>query len=92
MSHVLGVQFYAITAFGLESGSVQRTEYVCCPDGQDVCETGNTICRFQGLYGSDGTRTRDLRRDRPVRRSRLRPATTRNYRLQQALPRFANRL
>ena len=42
--------------------------------------------------GSDGTRTRDLRRDRPARRNRLRPATTRNHRLQQAFPRLANRL
>jgi hypothetical protein len=90
MSHVLGVQFYAITAFGLESGSVQRTKYVCCPDGQDVCETGNTICRFQGLYGSDGTRTRDLRRDRPEQARLVRPATTRNYRLEQAFPTAPN--
>ena len=30
--------------------------------------------------GSDGTRTRDLRRDRPVRANRLGPATTRNHR------------
>ncbi len=42
--------------------------------------------------GSDGTRTRDLRRDRPVRRDRLQPATTRNRRLQQAFRRFGNRL
>jgi hypothetical protein len=28
--------------------------------------------------GSDGTRTRDLRRDRPARGNRRRPATTRN--------------
>jgi hypothetical protein len=30
----------------------------------------NKTHRFAGLYGSDGTRTRDLRRDRPVRGSR----------------------
>jgi integrase len=42
--------------------------------------------------GSDGTRTRDLRRDRPVRRNRLQPASTRNYRLEQAFPHRANRL
>jgi hypothetical protein len=47
---------------------------------------------LQVLYGSDGTRTRDLRRDRPVRRNRLRPATTRIYRLEQPFPRRANRL
>jgi hypothetical protein len=40
----------------------------------------------------DGTRTRDLRRDRPVRRNRLQPATTRNCWLQQAFPQLANRL
>jgi hypothetical protein len=48
------------------------------------------ICK--DFYGSDGTRTRDLRRDRPVRRNRLQPATTRNYRLEQAVRPFANRL
>jgi hypothetical protein len=42
--------------------------------------------------GSDGTRTRDLRRDRPARRNRLRPATTRNDRLEQAILHRANRL
>jgi hypothetical protein len=36
-----------------------------------VCASiGNKTCRFAGLsyrnYGSDGTRTRDLRRDRPA--------------------------
>jgi Berberine and berberine like len=46
---------------------------------------------LQRLYGSDGTRTRDLRRDRPVRRDGLRPATTRNYRLQQGFRHGANR-
>jgi hypothetical protein len=34
---------------------------------------------LQVLYGSDGTRTRDLRRDRPARRNRLQPATPRNH-------------
>jgi hypothetical protein len=34
----------------------------------------------------------DLRRDRPVRRNRLQPATARNHRLEQAFPRLANRL
>jgi hypothetical protein len=42
--------------------------------------------------GSDGTRTRDLRRDRPAQPNRLQPATTRNHRLQQAFPRLAHRL
>jgi Recombinase/Recombinase zinc beta ribbon domain len=42
--------------------------------------------------GSDGTRTRDLRRDRPARPNRLQPATTRKHRLQQPFPRRANRL
>jgi hypothetical protein len=50
--------------------------------------------RFAGslrrIDGSDGTRTRDLRRDRPARRNRLQPATTRNYRLEQAIPHRAN--
>jgi hypothetical protein len=48
------------------------------------------ICRE--FYGSDGTRTRDLRRDRPARVNRVQPATTRNHRLEQAFPRRANRL
>ena len=42
--------------------------------------------------GSDGTRTRDLRRDRPVRRNRLRPALTRNYGLEQAFRVSSKRL
>jgi hypothetical protein len=37
------------------------------------------------FYGSDGTRTRDRRRDRPVQSKRLQPATTPNHRLQRAL-------
>jgi hypothetical protein len=36
------------------------------------------------MSGSDGTRTRDLRRDRPVRAQPLRPTTTQNYWLEQA--------
>ncbi len=38
----------------------------------DSVYRGNTRCRFAGTSrgGSDGTRTRDLRRDRPVRGSR----------------------
>jgi hypothetical protein len=41
-----------------------------------AAETGNGKCRFAGAFrdGSDGTRTRDLRRDRPSRAQR-RPAT-----------------
>jgi hypothetical protein len=50
-----------------------------------------SICRVFS-NGSDGTRTRDLRRDRRARRNRLQPATTYNHRLQQAFPRRANRL
>jgi integrase len=42
--------------------------------------------------GSDGTRTRDLRRDRPVQARPAQPAPTRNYRLEQAFPGRANRL
>src|SRR6266542_3370249 len=47
---------------------------------------------LQVFYGSDGTRTRDLRRDRPVRRNRLQPATTQDQRLEQGFPHGANRL
>src|SRR5262249_4003236 len=46
----------------------------------------------QSRNGSDGTRTRDLRRDRPARRHRLQPAKTPSYRLEQAFPRRAKRL
>jgi hypothetical protein len=42
--------------------------------------------------GSDGTRTRDLRRDRPVRAQPAQPAATRNYRLAQAFRAGSNRL
>jgi hypothetical protein len=48
---------------------------------------------LQGVFsGGNGTRTRDLRRDRPARCNRLQPVTTRNHRLEQAFLRFANRL
>ena len=40
---------------------------------------------LQRFYGSDGTRTRDLRRDRPVPAQPPQPAPTRNYRLEQAV-------
>ncbi len=36
----------------------------------------NTYADLRVFYGSDGTRTRDLRRDRPARRSRLQSAGT----------------
>jgi hypothetical protein len=48
------------------------------------------ICRHFKKRG-DGTRTRDLRRDRPARCNQLRPATTGNYRLQRGFPHGANR-
>jgi hypothetical protein len=58
-----------------------------CVVGRDPLSEPTTYhADLQGIYGSDGTRTRDLRRDRPARRDRLQPATTRNYRLQQAVP------
>ena len=50
------------------------------------------IYDLQGLYGSDGTRTRDLRRDRPVRAQPLRLARTPNYRLEQAFRTASTRL
>jgi hypothetical protein len=40
---------------------------------------------LQVLYGNDGTRTRDLRRDRPVPAQPPQPAPTREYRLEQAV-------
>jgi hypothetical protein len=43
------------------------------------------ICRY--FSGSDGTRTRDLRRDRPVQAQPPQPAVTGNYWLKQALRR-----
>jgi hypothetical protein len=48
------------------------------------------ICR--NFYGSDGTRTRDLRRDRPVRAQPTRPAATGNWPPEQAFRGRANRL
>jgi hypothetical protein len=64
--------------------------------GISVCTPNETTrhVNLQGerLDGSDGTRTRHLRRDRPVRRKRPQSATARNYHLQQAFRRFANRL
>ena len=60
----------------------------CCPSAArghaDRAYSANTKCLFAGTSkdGSDGTRTRDLRRDRPVRHNRL----------QQAFPHRANRL
>jgi hypothetical protein len=47
---------------------------------------------LQVFYGSDGTRTRDLRRDRPVQAQPAQSAATRNYLLEQAFPPRANRL
>jgi hypothetical protein len=40
---------------------------------------------LQAFYGSDGTRTRDLRRDRPVGAQPVQPASTRNHPLQRLL-------
>jgi hypothetical protein len=48
------------------------------------------ICR--DFYGSDGTRTRDLRRDRPVQAQPVQLAATPNYRLEQVFRVGANRL
>jgi hypothetical protein len=53
-----------------------RRNAVCCPIAARSrglrAQTGNSTCVFAGQTksGSDGTRTRDLRRDRPVRGSR----------------------
>jgi hypothetical protein len=49
---------------------------ICVARSGIAAETGNGKCRFAGAFrdGSDGTRTRDLRRDRPSRAQR-RPAT-----------------
>jgi hypothetical protein len=44
------------------------------------------------VNGSDGTRTRDLRRDRPVQAQPPQLAPTQNYRLEQAFPTSSNRL
>ena len=51
----------------------------CCPRCSEPSLERQRLCRFAGAFrgGSDGTRTRDLRRDRPARRNRLRPAPTR---------------
>jgi hypothetical protein len=48
---------------------------VCCPEIASACLPGQQKCPFAGTSrdGSDGTRTRDLRRDRPVRGSRRLP-------------------
>jgi hypothetical protein len=51
------------------------------------------ICRFfLESDGSDGTRTRDLRRDRPLRARPAQPARARNYLLEQGFPGQANPL
>jgi site-specific DNA recombinase len=44
------------------------------------------------ISGSDGTRTRDLRRDRPVQAQPAQPAPTMNHWLEQAFPRRTHRL
>jgi hypothetical protein len=46
-------------------------------------QSDNTIFYLQGLYGSDGTRTRDPGRDRPVRARPAPPARGRNYWIRQ---------
>jgi hypothetical protein len=46
---------------------------------------GNKRCRFAGFYGSDGTRTRDLRRDRPVLAVRAAAGMNGDLRPEQAL-------
>jgi hypothetical protein len=64
--------FAALLAFG--SRLISRAESVREAGGKPavVCaKTDNKRSRLQDVfYGSDGTRTRDLRRDRPVRGSR----------------------
>ena len=52
----------------------------------------NTYSDLQVFYGSDGTRTRDLRRDRPVQARPPQPTATRNYQLEQAFRTNSNRL
>jgi hypothetical protein len=101
-------QLSALTSLcSCDRGTSERVELpICRPFSRNVWATGlghepcvrayldNKKCLFAGISkdGSDGTRTRDLRRDRPVRRNWLQPATTGNYRLEQVFPRFANRL
>ena len=62
----------------------------------DCALTGNRTCWLAGIlcenYGSDGTRTRDLRRDRPVLAQPVRRATTLNHRFEQAFRTGSNRL
>jgi hypothetical protein len=58
---------------------------------EDEARAATGTKSLQIRNGSDGTRTRDLRRDRPVQAKPVRPAATMNYRLEQAFPRRANR-
>jgi hypothetical protein len=58
----------ACVRFGADNGSaLVPLLTVCCPSLDCVLGRDNKIGLFPGLFdGSDGTRTRDLRRDRPV--------------------------
>jgi site-specific DNA recombinase len=60
---------------------------------QTADELANRQAKKRGVEsGSDGTRTRDLRRDRPVRAQPPRSAATQNYRLEQVFRIGSNRL
>jgi hypothetical protein len=68
------------------AGADLASESVEGPDGRRA-HPGNTRWSLAGIFsGSDGIRTRDLRRDRSVRGNRRRPATIQNYAPQQAFP------
>jgi len=44
-------------------GTKKRSAVVCASLGNKTCQFAGIL---QRIHGSDGTRTRDLRRDRPV--------------------------
>jgi hypothetical protein len=71
-----------VRGFAARGGSDRLFRRGICAGWKEAgFRSDNVKCLFAGTSrdGSDGTRTRDLRRDRPVRLNRLQPVTTRNY-------------
>jgi hypothetical protein len=63
----------------------RRFENRVCNRRRSGVKQGNKICLFAGtFYGSDGTRTRDLRRDRPVLVSPALPGMGGDFRRERA--------
>jgi hypothetical protein len=69
----------------------QATDTSICRYFEDGSDGTRTRISLPSKCGLRNSRTRDLRRDRPVRARPAQLAATRNYRLEQALPNRANR-